>query len=292
MTTTSLDLSQQTDLRPLARVVRALHSITAREGIAFFLMGAAARDVMLKHAHNVDVHRLTKDADFAVMVRDWDAFEALCGKLLACGEFAPRPGPATHRLLFKGGLPLDIVPFGGVERPDRTIAWPPDQETIYDCFGAQEAFDTSQLVLLPEGVEVRVASIPALALLKVTAWHDRKLSDPGRDAPDLLLYLRSYLDCGNLDRATTEHRDLFEVEDYDYELACARLLARDLTRVLDPPSARRVLEILAPEAESEGTLLLANQSGMNMEKARHLVEAFCRELSRYAGDPQALRKRN
>ena len=245
MTTTSLDLSQKPDLLPLARVVRALQAVTVREGVEFFLMGVSACDVMLQHAHNVDVQRMTKDADFAVMVRDWDAFEALRGKLLASGDFEPRPGPATHRLLFKGGLPLDIVPFGGVESPVRTISWPPDQETIYDCFGAREAFDTSAVVLLPEGIALRVASIPALALLKVTAWHDRKHTDPGRDAPDLLLYLKSYLDCGNLDRAATEHRDLFEAEDYDYEIAGARLLARDLIKVLDRPSIRRVVEILA-----------------------------------------------
>src|SRR5689334_20261876 len=130
MTSTSLDLSQKPDLLPLARVVHALQGIALGEGLEFFLMGAAARDVMLQHAHNVDVQRMTKDADFAVMVRDWDAFEALRRKLLASGEFEPRPGPPTHRLLFKGGLLLDIVPFGGVERPDRTIAWPPDHETI------------------------------------------------------------------------------------------------------------------------------------------------------------------
>lgn len=98
----------------------------------------------------------------------------------------------------------------------------------------------------------------------------------------MLLYLKSYLDCGNLDRATTEHRDLFDAEDYDYELAGARLLARDLTKILDRPSARRVLEVLAPEGESEGPLLLANQSGMNIERACQLIEAFCDELAHYA----------
>jgi predicted nucleotidyltransferase len=43
---------------------------------------------------------------------------------------------------------------------------------------------------LPNGLPLRVAPIPAFALLKVTAWQDRKFSHPGRDVGDLLLYLR------------------------------------------------------------------------------------------------------
>jgi predicted nucleotidyltransferase len=194
MTAISLDFSQKRDLLPLARVTSALQAVTVPAGVDFFLMGAAARDLTLRYAHNIEPQRLTEDVDFAVMVRDWETFEALRSGLVASGHFVRRPGPATHRLLFKDGLPLDIVPFGGIERADRTIAWPPDHQTIYDCFGAREAFDTSMVVLLPEGVQLRVASIPALALLKVTAWHDRKYTYPGRDAPDLVLYLKSYLD--------------------------------------------------------------------------------------------------
>jgi len=281
MTVTSLDFSQKRDLLPLAHVTGALRAVAAPVGLEFFLMGATARDVMLRHAYNIEPQRLTEDIDFAVMVRDWETFEALRSGLVASGDFVPRPGSATHRLQFKGGLPLDILPFGGIERNDRTIAWPPDHETIYDCFGAREAFDTSVIALLPQGVRLRIASIPALALLKVTAWQDRKYTHPGRDAPDLLLYLKSYLDCGNLDRATSEHQDLFDVDAYDYEAAGARLLARDLVKLLDAPAIRRVLKILSSEAVEEGPLLLAQQSGINLEVARRLVEAFCDELFRY-----------
>lgn len=281
MTATSLDFSQKRDLLPLARLVSALRAVARPANVEFFLMGAAARDLMLRHAYNVEPKRLTEDVDFAVMVRDWDMFEALRSSLIASGEFVPRLGPATHRLRFKDGLPLDIVPFGGIERADRTIAWPPDHATVYDCFGAREALDASVPVFLPEGVQLRVASIPALALLKVTAWQDRKHTHPGRDAPDLLLYLKTYLDCGNLDRATTEHRDLFDAEAYDYEGAGARLLARDLVKLLDEAAIRRVVEILSPEADEDGPLLLAQQSGMDLETARRLVEAFCHELAGY-----------
>lgn len=279
MTAISLDFSQKRDLLPLAHVTSALQTVTVPAGVDFFLMGAAARDLMLRHAYNIEPQRLTEDVDFAVMVPDWENFEALRSSLVASGHFVSRTGPATHRLRFKDGLPLDIVPFGGIERADRTIAWPPDHQTIYDCFGAREAFDTSMVVSLPQSVQLRVASIPALALLKVTAWQDRKYTHPGRDAPDLMLYLKSYLDCGNLDRATSEHQDLFNAEAYDYEAAGARLLARDLIKLLDQDAVRRVLEILSPEADEEGLLLLARQSGFPLETARRLVGEFCEELT-------------
>ncbi|MEP7182668.1 MAG: nucleotidyl transferase AbiEii/AbiGii toxin family protein [Betaproteobacteria bacterium] len=279
MTATSLDFSQKLDLLPLARVVGALQAVAAPAGVQFFLIGAAARNLMLRHAHNIEPERLTEDVDFAVMVRDWNTFATLRSAMIASGEFAARPGPATQRLRHTSGRPLDIVPFGGVERVDRTIAWPPDQATVFDCFGAREAFGTCVQVLLPEGTRLRVPSIPALALLKVVAWRDRKHTFPGRDAPDLVLYLRSYLDCGNLERATTEYADLFTGEDFDYEGASARLLAREMIALLDGPSARRVLDILASEADEERPLLLAHQSGIDLERARRLLGAVCDELA-------------
>ena len=278
MTATSLDFSHKPDLLPLARVASALQAIAAPAGIEFFLMGAAARDLLLRHAYNIEPRRLTEDIDFSVMVDDWSAFESLRSSLVASPHFSPRPGPATHRLRHSSGLPIDIVPFGGIERADRTIAWPPDHTEVFDCFGAREALAGAITAVLPEGVRLPVASIPALTLLKVTAWKDRKRTHPGRDAPDLLLFMRSYLDCGNLERATSEHPDLFTGDDFDYTVASARLLARDVAIFLDAEGVHRVLRILLAEADEESALLLAHQSGMDLEHARRLAEAFCGEL--------------
>lgn len=47
MTATSLDFSQRPDLLPLARVAGALQAIAAPAEIEYFLMGAAARDLLL-----------------------------------------------------------------------------------------------------------------------------------------------------------------------------------------------------------------------------------------------------
>ena len=63
----SLDFSQKIDLALLAGVVRALQSVAQPMAVDFFLMGAAARDLMLTHAHNISPQRQTEDVDFAVM---------------------------------------------------------------------------------------------------------------------------------------------------------------------------------------------------------------------------------
>ena len=170
----SLDFSQKPELTSLGRVISALQVVAAPAGVEFFLTGAAARDLMRRYAHNIEPTRQTEDVDFAVMVSDWQSFDALREALIASGEFFPCSGPVTHQLRHKSNLPLDIVPFGGIERADRTIVWPPDQSTVFDCFGAREAFAASAWVQLPECSPVRVPSIPALTILKVVAWHDRK----------------------------------------------------------------------------------------------------------------------
>ena len=273
------DLSAKFDLLPLAQVVRPLQAVAASLGAGFFLMGAAARDVMLLHAHGIDTKRKTEDIDFGVMVQDWATFDALRQALIDGGEFEAVSTDATHKLRHtKSKHPLDIVPFGGVERANRTLAWPPNETTVFDCFGMREAMQASHRALLPEGAAVNVASIPALALLKITAWHDRRLIHPGRDAPDLMLYLRHYLDCDKYDHAAAHHADLFEAADFDHEETSARLLGRDLLQLIDTSATRRIVAILEPEADEQGPLLLAQQSGMALERGRRLVHAFCTEL--------------
>ena len=273
------DLSAKFDLLPLAQVVRPLQAVAAPLGAGFFLMGAAARDVMLLHVYGIDTKRKTDDIDFGVMVQDWATFDALRQALIDGGEFEAVSNDATHKLRHtKSKYPLDIVPFGGVERANRTLAWPPNETTVFDCFGMREAMQASHRVLLPEGAAVNVASIPALALLKVTAWHDRRLTHPGRDAPDLMLYLRHYLDCDKYDHAAAHHADLFEAADFDHEETSARLLGRDLLELIDTPATQRIVAILQPETDEQGPLLLAKQSGMALERGRRIVQALCSEL--------------
>jgi len=274
----SYDFSNKPELTSLAGVVQALDRVASPMGADFFLMGAAARDLMLTYAHGIEARRGTEDADFGVLVRDWATYESLREALIKSGEFKPRAGSATPKLRHRGGASLDILPFGGVERADRTLAWPPNGEEVFDCFGMSEASGDCLPVRLPEGVVVRVASVPSQTILKIAAWSDRKHSHPERDAGDLFLFLKHYLNLGNMDHAAQNHADLFEIEPFDSEEAGVRLLARDLCRLMDAQATRRVIDILVPEADQTGPLLLASQSDLELEHARRLIEVLCDEL--------------
>jgi predicted nucleotidyltransferase len=205
-------------------------------------------------------------------------FLSLRQAMVDSGEFFPRPGPA-HRLRHVSSLPVDIVPFGGVESADRKIAWPPDRSVVFDCFGMREASSASIWVKLPEEQVVRVASIPALVILKLTAWNNRKYVSPGKDATDLYLYLRNYLDCGNFDRMALDHQDLFNDPDFDHAIAGARLLGRDVAKELDRVAIDRILTILLPEADTNGPMLLAGQTGKDLGRVCELLQAMCDGLT-------------
>ena len=278
----SFDFTNRPELSYLAQVASALERVAAPLGCDYFVIGATARDITLHHAYEVDVSRMTQDVDFSFMVSDWDAFTNLRANLIGGGAFAEREGGAIHRLRHVGtGLPIDLVPFGGIERPDRTIAWPPEHAVLFDCFGLREALATAVMTRLPDDASLRVASVPALAILKLTAWRDRKRTHPGRDAGDLFLYMRHYITCGNIERLASSHVDLLEDPEFDYEPAGARLLGRDIHAMLESESVEILQAILRPETDIEGSQLLAAQSGLAVPQAMRLIQAFSVGLSEY-----------
>ncbi len=133
-------------------------------------------------------------------------------------------------------------------------------------------------VRLPGDLSLTVPSLPALALLKITAWQDRKLTHPGRDAGDLMLYLRHYLDCDQYDHAAKDYPELFEAADYDHEVTSAQLLGRDLRQLLSAEAAERVLKIMLPESDASGARLLATQSRLEIGAASKIIAGLCEGL--------------
>ena len=275
MANSSLDLSDRAVLGSLARLLSAVRR--AADDTPLLLVGAAARDIILVHAHGIAMQRATEDTDLALAVRDWEAFLRVREALLASGTFTTE-GPA-HRLWF-GDQRLDIMPFGGVERPDRSIAWPPEGVEVMNVRGLTEALATAVVVRLPGGVSIDVACLPALALLKIWAWEDRKYTTPGKDGSDLWMFLRHYAEAGNEDRLYDQESEAPASFAFDLEKAGAWLLGKDACDVLahgpDAQGSRETLDaILRPEIDPDGPLrLVAQMPPGDRDRQVSLLAAF------------------
>ncbi len=266
-----LDLSQKAD--PLLGAM--IGRVNAIVGDApYLLAGATARDLLLHAAHGIDTRRATADVDLAFMVSTWDEYLALRKNLIASGDFTEVPKSALHKLRFRRTLEVDIMPFGAIERPDRTIAWPPENATHLTMFGFKEAYAASITVVLPPDVRVQSVTLPALAILKLIAWENRRFEQPGKDAHDLVLIIRKYLDAGNHDRLHDELPDAGG-SPYDYEVAGAQLLGKDMAQLLDAAGRERLARLIAGEADEQGQLGLAGEMMRNdVERALELLAAL------------------
>ena len=106
--------------------------------IPFFIVGASARDIILKHCYGIQTQRMTTDIDVGVEVSSWEQFNQLTNSLLAGGQFSPTP--KRQRFSFDTLL-IDIVPFGTLADEHGRISWPPEHEIIMSIVGFKEAYE-------------------------------------------------------------------------------------------------------------------------------------------------------
>jgi predicted nucleotidyltransferase len=225
--------------------IRKIDEIANKHETRYFLAGATAREVILRHVFGRPPGRRTLDVDFGIAVRDWDHFNTLKSSMVQAG-FAPHVHK-IHRLTYNStpAVIVDLIPFGGVESADRTIAWPPEEDIVMRVTGFSDGLESAVLVRLEKDLVVPVVSIPVLLVLKLLAWVDRKHEK--RDAADIHTMLKEYGDAGNEDRLYGEELNVLEAEGYDFELAGARLIGHDAARVISRDTRNRVRAILESE---------------------------------------------
>ena len=102
-------------------------------------MGALARDLLLEYVHGIRAPQATRDVDVAVAVQDWARYEQLIDALKNTYRFEPTNWP--YRLRSAEGLYVDVIPFGLVEGPGRTISWPP-HAFVMTMLGFEEAYNS------------------------------------------------------------------------------------------------------------------------------------------------------
>ena len=236
-------------LNPIAvSVIREVDAVAQALHLSYCLIGAMARDVLLEHVFGLDTGRATRDIDFAFALAGWEQFQQLQERLIAGGHFVAVRN-ITHRLLFRPDSNaqeylVDLLPFGGVEQPTHTIAWPPDMQILMNVAGYRDVLETAPLVQVATGLSIRIVSLPGLAMLKLFAWQDRGL-EGGKDAIDLVTLCQRYADAGNEDRLFGEDLAALQAVDFNMEFAGAWLLGKDMAATASPQTRVQVQGLLS-----------------------------------------------
>lgn len=218
-------------------VMQEIHKASKVLGFPVFLVGAMARIILLENIFGLNAGRATTDVDFAFALDDWEQFSALKIFLLSNANFEESKHIA-HQLLLRQPdtehkYKVDLIPFGGIETSPNTIAWPPDMAVMMNVAGYSDALAAAVTVEVSPGVNMAIASLPGIAIMKLFAWADRGKENP-KDAIDLVSLLRSYSDAGNASRIYEEAAALaaLEAAGYDIEMAGAWLLGNDVAAMV------------------------------------------------------------
>lgn len=242
-----IDLSKTID-EGIIEVCQAVSAVADTLGLPFYIVGATARDIILHKAYGIEPLRATRDIDFGIKVSTMKEFASLKKALVDTGEFLETR--AAQRLIFSNDLPVDIVPFGDIASEGDRVVWsPPNDDVEMNILGFEEAFEHALLVRLSTTpiVDVKVASPAGWALLKIVSWNDRPFPDRQKDATDLALILRNYLQTFDMDDLYEKEEALIVDEDHDLELVGARLFGRDIQHLATHRSLTAIRNILSQE---------------------------------------------
>ena len=274
MTSISHNLTGKIDEKTVA-ILSEIDAIARDLKLAFFIVGATARDILLQHANGIQTTRATLDVDIGVFISDWDQFITLKEALVHTGKFSLTR--QAQRLLFEDELLLDIIPFGGIEK-DHSIAWPPEYDTEMSVAGFQECYQhaVSVLVRTEPDLIVKVASLAGLAILKLVSWDD-SIERRGKDAADLIFIMKNYITAGNMDRFF-EEADILKEEESDYDRSSARFVGREIARMADQTTKAKLAGILEREvASSQGHQIamdVLKRKAVHKEPYEQVVEYF------------------
>lgn len=220
------------------------------------VVGAAARDLLL----TTPPPRETGDLDFGLAVASVDDLAAITDGL------PPVPGHTNKYVV--AGFDVDVVPFGLIERDDRTVL--SGSGFVMNVLGYREALAAAVHVDLPSGRVVAVASLAAQVVMKLFAWDDRRHLTT-KDALDLGYLLAEYREPRYLDEMFDDHAHRMERHDFDVALAAVDRAGAEVAALLGTDTARLV-GLLGRECADDGAL--PGQMGPQPGRNRALLRAL------------------
>lgn len=238
-----LNISAKID--PFTLEVLTLVSDAANSlNIDFFVIGAAARDIILKLVYDINIYRSTNDIDFSIRAKNWNNYNKLIDELLKKGFSASK---IIHKFSYKSVPGIDIIPFGMISNNSEFIVWPDKQTKQMSVLGFEECFSDSESIIISNNPQiiVKVASTRSLVIMKLISWIDGFPSRI-RDANDIYFIIKNYISTGNEERLYNENNDLID-DDFDFVLTGATLLGRDISKLANKKTLSFLKNLLDTE---------------------------------------------
>lgn len=223
-----IDISGKIDSSYIA-AIEEIKKVADSLKISFFIVGALARDIIMEYFYKIKAPRMTMDIDLGIRVSSWNQFDQLINTLELSGEF--KKLKEKHRVIYKDVM-VDIVPFGGISDKNEKISWPPENEVVMSVMGFNEVYNNSTLVRLQNNpiLEVKIPTLPGLAILKLIAWKDN-FPNRSKDAEDLLFIMKKYEFMGIEDKLYDSELQLLQNEDFDNQIAGIVLLGKEMSKI-------------------------------------------------------------
>lgn len=253
----SYNISSDKFTHPLLKpILLELTEYFKDSGISFFVIGATARDIIME-LHDEQSGRLTYDLDIAITINDWSQWHTVETETVSLPNFK-KDSTQQQRFLYKDTFALDIVPFGEIMKQGNKIFWPPDESFAMSVLGFDAVEDASLKINVDEEIEINIASLCGIFILKVFAWKDRHQKD-NKDADDIGFILANYLEIHR--EASLEYYDIVYPENHTVLTGGGSMLGIHTSEILnDYPDVKiAVIDILQSELDKNEESLLINQ---------------------------------
>lgn len=209
---------------PLCEVLAEVKAMAESEQVEFMLIGAYARDLIHRSLGFDTLLARSTDVDIAILVPDQGTYRRLVRNLVPEGD---------SRIRFRiGRTPVDLIPFGDIERPPGTAVPSSDGHQV-DVFAMREVFAAAEQCKLPNDLMVRIPTPAGYAALKLKAWADIGYLGWTKHARDLNYVCGWYRESEELngtlyDFGDRGDGDLTLVADFDSVRASMFLLGRNI----------------------------------------------------------------
>ena len=259
-------------------VIKEIKKIADSLGIPFFIIGALARDIIMEYFYKIKAPRMTSDIDLGIKVSNWEQFEELINKIKLTNKF--KKLQEKHRVIYNN-IMIDIVPFGGISDDNERISWPPENEVVMSVMGFLEVYNYSTLVRLHSNpkLEVKIPTLPGLAILKLFAWKDN-FPNRSKDAEDLLFIMKNYENAGISDKLYGSELQLLESEDFDNQIAGIILLGKEISKICSNKTIKNLKRIMDEETSEESDYNLIKDMVVNRRNDFNRILFLLRKLKK------------